>query len=294
VRLRLLGSAAGGGFPQWNCGCANCAGLRNGAVAARARSQTSAALSADGERWFLLHASPDVRAQIESLAPLAPRAPRGSPIAGVLLANADLDACLGLLSLREGTPLVVVATRRVLADLRACSFARALERSTGPVEWRALELGESAPLDDEGHVRVTALPVPGKPPFYAARAASPEDNVALVLKEARSATSVVWAPTVARRDAALERALRETDLALFDGTLFRDDELARQGLGPRTARQMAHWPVGESLPWLARLARRRVLVHVNNSNPILREDSPERRQVEQVGVEVGHDGMDLL
>src|SRR2546430_434559 len=169
--IRVLGSAAGGGFPQWNCGCDNCRGARDGSVRAAVRTQESVALSADGEHWFLLNASPEIRQQIESFPGLWPRRPRHSPIAGILLNNGDLDHCLGLLSLRESHPLVVYATESVRAGFcEGNVLYRTLQRFPDQVRWRTLRAGVEETLDlpgggDSG-LRVTAVPVPGKRPLH--------------------------------------------------------------------------------------------------------------------------------
>src|SRR5688572_22146456 len=170
MRVRVLGAGAGGGVPQWNCACRVCRAARADTQAVRPRSQASAAISRDGRIWFLLHASPDVREQIESFAPLHPRGTRDSPIGGVLLANGDLDACLGLLSLRESQPLAIYATGAVTSGFRdANAMARTLERFPGQVTWRRLELGVAMPLldgaGDPSGLEVTAYPVPGKVPL---------------------------------------------------------------------------------------------------------------------------------
>lgn len=292
MRVRLLGTAAGGGFPQWNCGCPNCRGVREKAIDAEPRTQASCAVSLDGRRWFLLHASPDVRAQIESFPPLWPTAGRASPIAGVLLANGDLDACLGLLMMRESTSFSVWGTSQVLDDFRGCTMAKTLQRRPDQVTFCALEPGRAVALADG--LIVEAVPVPGKPPLHLAEArpGSPLDNAALVLSDGK--TRVVWAPTVAEPTAALEQAVRSADAVLFDGTFFTDGELAELGLSTRTARQMAHLPVSESLPWLAAAPGRRILVHLNNTNPLLRADSEARKRVSEAGIEIGFDGMEVF
>jgi pyrroloquinoline quinone biosynthesis protein B len=303
VKLRVLGSAAGGGFPQWNCGCANCSGLRAGTLRARARSQESVALSADGERWFLLNASPEIRAQIESFAPLWPRAKRHSPVSGVLLTNGDLDHCLGLLSLRESHPIRVWATetvRRGFAEPNA--MVRTLERFPDQLRWTALALGRELPLVDldgaETGLFVTALAIPGKLPLHLERSAtpSPEDNVGLRIRDARSGAVLAYLPAVAGPSPAVTAAVAGADCLFFDGTFWSSDELIEAGLGTRRAEDMAHWPVGGaagSLEYLAKLSGRRILIHVNNTNPLLRDDGSEQSAARAAGVEIAHDGLEL-
>jgi len=275
VKIRVLGSAAGGGFPQWNCGCANCLGARAGTLKTRARTQESLAVSADGDSWFLINASPEIRQQIESFAPLWPRAQRHSPIAAIVLTNGDLDHCLGLLSLRESHPLVVYATEPVHAGFtEGNALYRTLERFPRQVEWRALVLGREVPLGSDGSgLYLTAVPAPGKLPLHLERhrQPSPDDSVGLVIHDRRTAGRLAYFSGVAGRSPQLDGALADADVIFFDGTFWSSDELIAAGLGTRRAEDMAHWPIGGaqgSLAFLASLrARRRVLIHVNNTNP---------------------------
>lgn len=300
--IRVLGSAAGGGFPQWNCGCALCRRARSGEGSARPRTQSSAAVSADGEVFFLLDASPEIRAQIEACPPLWPRGLRGSPIAGVLLDNGDLDHCLGLLSLREGHRFRIYATERVRRGFTVLNVLyRTLERSPDQVTWRRLALGLEAPLlrpdGAPSGLSVTAVAVPGKVPLHLAGCAAPhpEDNVAFHVREQATGRSMLYAPSVGGPVPALEPLLREADVVFFDGTFWSSDELTSLGIGKRRAEDMAHWPVEESLPVLAASpARRRILTHVNNTNPILIDGSPERRALAAGGIEVAFDGMEVV
>jgi pyrroloquinoline quinone biosynthesis protein B len=297
VQVRVLGSGAGGGVPQWNCGCENCREARAGGLVAP-RTQESVAISADGVSWFLLNVSPEVRAQIESFAPLHPRAPRHSSIAGLLLTNGDLDHCLGLLSLRESHPLVVHATESVRAGFVTENVLyRTLERFPGQVTWRTLVAGQEQPLGDTP-LTVTAIPAPGNLPLHlkGLRPASPDDNVGLVVRDTRSGRRLAYFTGAAGPSPDLVRAVSDADLVFFDGTFWSSDELIAAGLGTRRAEDMAHWPLSGpdgSLAFLAGLRGLRVLVHINNTNPILREGSAERRAVEAAGVQVGFDGLEL-
>ncbi|MGH7354747.1 MAG: pyrroloquinoline quinone biosynthesis protein PqqB [Candidatus Rokuibacteriota bacterium] len=304
MRIRVLGSAAGGGFPQWNCGCANCRGVRAGSMKALPRSQESVAVSADGAQWFLLNASPEIRQQIESFPSLHPRAPRHSPLAAVLLTNGDLDHCLGLLSLRESHPLVVYATDRLRRGFTEGNVLyRTLERTPEQVTWRALKAGrEEALAGRDGRssgLSVEVVPVPGKPPIHLERAfaADPEDSVGFKIRAAASGRVLAYFSGVAAVTADVRKALDGADCVLFDGTFWSDDELPSQGLGGKRAAEMAHVPIGGpggSLASLAGLAAsRRIYIHINNTNPILREDSPERAAVTAAGWEVAWDGMEV-
>jgi pyrroloquinoline quinone biosynthesis protein B len=302
LRLRVLGSAAGGGSPQWNCGCANCVAVRAGHASIEPRTQASAAVSGDGRQWFLLNVSPDIRTQIEAFRALHPRRLRDTPIGGAVLTNGDVDACLGLFILREDQPLVLYASEPVERGLREHNaLTRTLERRPGQLTWTRLRAGEVVPLvGTAGPSGLTIEPVavPGTVPLHmkGLAAPSPDDNLALVLRDAHG-HSIVYAPTTAAPTALLDERARSADAILFDGTFFRDDELTSLGLTTRSARDMAHWPLGGpegSLRWLADLpCRRKVLTHINNSNPILRTDSPEREALAAAGVEVGFDGLEV-
>jgi pyrroloquinoline quinone biosynthesis protein B len=300
--LRVLGSAAGGGSPQWNCGCANCTGVRAGHASLQARTQAAAAVSADGRQWFLLNVSPDVRAQIEAFPALHPRRLRDTPIGGVVLTNGDVDACLGLFILREDQPLVLYASEAVERGLREHNaLTRTLERRPGQLTWNRLRAGEVVPLvgaAGPSGLSLEAVPVPGTVPLHlkGLAAPSPEDNLALVLRDERG-RSVMYAPTTAAHTPLLDERARAADVVIFDGTFFRDDELTSLGLTTRSARDMAHWPLGGpegSLRWLAQLpCGRKILTHINNTNPILRADSFERAELTAAGVEVAHDGLEV-
>jgi len=262
------------------------------------------AVSADGAAWFLLNASPEVRQQIESFPPLHPRALRGSPIRGILLTNGDLDHCLGLLCLREATPLVVYATERVREGfVEDNAFARTLDRFPGQVVWRTLKPGREEELGGEdgapGGLALEAVPVPGKVPlhFEGRREPHPEDNVALRLRDAATGRRLAYCSGVGALGPAVDRALAGADVVFFDGTFWSSDELIALGIGTRSAEAMAHVPVGGphgSLRGLAGCAAtRRIYIHLNNTNPLLREDSPERAAVEAAGWEVAWDGMEV-
>jgi pyrroloquinoline quinone biosynthesis protein B len=302
MKVRVLGSAAGGGFPQWNCGCEHCLLARQGSSRVRPRSQDSVAISADGERWFLLNASPDVHAQIARTPALHPRRSRHSPIAGVVLTNGDLDHTLGLFSLRESQPLALYATAHVHGGLDHDAMLRTLQRFPGQLKRHALELDREislvGPDDEPSGLTVVARGVAGKPPVHLMGTLAPsvEDNVALFIRSAGGRT-LAYASTVAALDEALLAALAASDVVLFDGTFWSSDELSARGLGTARAEDMAHQPVGGPRGSLARLGAlsgpRRIYTHINNSNPLLLEDSAERAAVLTAGVEIAVDGLEL-
>ncbi|MEP6653868.1 MAG: pyrroloquinoline quinone biosynthesis protein PqqB [Myxococcales bacterium] len=301
MRLRVLGSAAGGGFPQWNCGCPNCEGVRSGSIRAVARRQESVVVSADGQSWFLLNASPEIREQIESFSALWPRQPRHSPIEGIVLTNGDLDHGLGLLSLRESHPIEIYATeavRRGFTDGNV--FYRTLERFEGQATWRILSLGATRALGSAASaLSVTAFPVPGKRPIHleGRGPASDEDNIGLLIRDAVTRKTFAYVPAAATWTGILDEMLAPVDAVFFDGTFWSSAELVTTGVGNKRAEDMAHLPVGGPDGGMARLARlpgkRRVLIHINNTNPLLREDSPERAQTDAAGIELAFDGMEL-
>jgi pyrroloquinoline quinone biosynthesis protein B len=308
MRIRVLGAAAGGGFPQWNCGCPNCRGVRAGTIRARPRSQESVALSADGEHWFLLNASPEIRAQLESFPPLHPRAPRDWPVAGIVLTNGDLDHCLGLLSLRESHPLVLYATDLVRRGFTERNVLyRTLERFEGQATWRRLEIGREIELTVDGRssgLAIRAVAAPGKAPIHlegleGLSTKGDEENIGLVITEQRAAkrTTVAYFSAAGGVTSAVREAASGADCLFFDGTFWSETELVDLGLGGKRAADMAHVPIGGadgSLRALADVAaRRRVFIHVNNTNPILREDSPEAAAVRAAGWEVAEDGMEI-
>ena len=303
MQVRVLGSAAGGGFPQWNCGCSNCRAARAGDADVEPRTQECVAVSADGSHWFLLNASPEIRAQIESFSGLHPRGPRHSPISGIVLTNGDLDHCLGLLSLRESHPLQLLATRSVERGFREGNVLfKTLQRFDGQLTFRALELEQSQPLalpdGTPSGLTIEAVPVPGKLPIHLERGGkpSPEDNVGVLIREPARDRTLAYFPAVGGPSVALTAALHRANCVFFDGTFWSSDELPGAGLGTKRAEDMAHWPVGGaegSLGLLRELRGRRILIHINNTNPILRASSSEAAELTAANVEIARDGLEL-
>ncbi len=299
MRVIILGSAAGGGVPQWNCRCPNCLDARHDA---RGRMQSSVAVSADGESWVLLNASPDLRMQLAAHHELWPRGVRGSPIGSVVLTDGEIDHTLGLLLLRESaTRLPVYAPGGVTALLSdEWPLYRVLSAYAG-VEPRTLEEGRPVTLADGAGtplgISCVATAVARRPPRYARTASSQAFDVGLRLTDERTGGTLAYVPTAGAMDDAVRRVAGGADLLLFDGTFWSDDELAAAGVEAPTARAMGHLPVGGpsgSLQLLPRLdAKRVVLVHINNTNPILCRSSAERVRVEAAGIEVGEDAMEF-
>ena len=304
MKIKVLGSAAGGGFPQWNCGCPNCRGVRGGELKARARTQESIAVSADGDNWFLLNASPEIRTQIEGFTRLHPRGPRDSPIAGILITNGDLDHCLGLLSLRESHPLQIYATAQVRRGFtESNAFYATLERFPGQTTWRTLVPGEELELKfldgRTSGLDVQTLSVPGQPPLHLRGrfAPGPEDNVAFRIRDRANGRAMVYMSGAAAVTPAVLAAIDGTQCVFFDGTFWAADELIALGLGDKRAEDMAHLPIGGQAGSLVHLANikapRRFYIHINNTNPILREDSAEHAAVEAAGWRVAYDGLEF-
>jgi pyrroloquinoline quinone biosynthesis protein B len=280
IRIHILGSGAGGGLPQWNCVCSNCAAARTGKI--EPQTQSSIAISADSEEpqiWWLINASPDLPRQIENTPQLQPRtAPlRNSRIAGVLLTNADIDHALGLLLLREQEePLVVYAadeTRGALAWLNDV-----LARFCG-IEWREIS-ADFQPLDGALSFRAIELP----------------HSVAFQFRSHASGATALFAPSVSELTEQLRDAVQDSDVVFFDGTFWTDGELAKVRSGARSAHEMNHLPISDgSLDFLRQSrARRKIYTHINNTNPILMPGSRERAQVEQTGIEIAPDGLEII
>jgi pyrroloquinoline quinone biosynthesis protein B len=292
----VLGSAAGGGFPQWNCRCPVCQLAWSGDGRVRFRTQASIAVSGDGEAWVLINASPDLPQQLRASKALHPRgALRGSPIKAVVLTGAEIDQVTGLLSLRERQPFAIYATAATLAALADNSMFDALAADV--VERRPVRPGERMSLP--GGIEAELFTVPGKVPLYLEddnpeTATETPANVGVQLTQGRA--RMAYIPGAATVTDAMKARMAEAGALFFDGTLYRDDEMIVQGAGTKTGRRMGHMPVGGpdgTLAALGRIAGRRILIHINNTNPILVDGSPERIEVERQGWEVAEDGMEI-
>ncbi len=297
MHIILLGTAAGGGFPQWNCACPVCRTARHDPAAAVPRSQSSVAVSADGDHWFLLNASPDVRAQLALLPAVEAVAagPRQTPIEGVVLTDAELDHTLGLLLLREGGSVAVYASGAVAATLEDDSRILPVLRAFADVPLATLAEGVPVALrhrdGKQSGLTVEFFAVPGHAPRFA-RTRSPGDAAGVLLRDGAGVCAYV--PGCGALDASLADRLSGLDLVLFDGTFWSDGELAAVTGGSRSARDMGHLPIsgpGGSLEILPHLGSRVVYVHLNNTNPVLIEHSPERAAVVSAGMAIGADGM---
>ncbi len=307
MHVRVLGSAAGGGYPQWNCNHPNSRRARSGDPAAPARTQSSLAVSSDGDDWVLFNASPDLRQQINDNAILHPRRGlRDSPIQAVVLTNADVDHVAGLLNLRESQPFNVYATQRVLDVLAANSIFNVLNPQF--VGRRPMRLDEDLVLrgagDRELGIVVHPFAVPGKVALWLEDASKgenfgsvEEDTIGLEVKEADGRTAFFYLPACARMTTQLAARLEGAPLVFFDGTLWVDDEMVRDGVGVKTGQRMGHMSLSGDDGSIAAFRRikvgRKVFIHINTTNPVLASDTPQRREAEAAGWEVAYDGMAL-
>jgi pyrroloquinoline quinone biosynthesis protein B len=304
MRVRVLGAAAGGGFPQWNSNAIGCRRARAGDPHAKPCTQASVAVSADGDRWFLLNASPDLRQQIEAAPCLHPRGEvRSSPIAGVVLTGGDVDAIAGLLTLRERHRFTVYGTARIHQVLDANPIFEVLARDV--VERRCVTVATpmvlALPDGSPSGLTVELFAVPGKVPLYledatvAPSIVEGEETVGAAIGD--GVRRCFFIPGCAGMTDALAQRLEGADLVLFDGTLWTDNEMLRAGLGGKTGLRMGHMSISGPNGTLAAFStlkvRRKILLHINNSNPILLGDSPERETVEAAGWEVAYDGMEI-
>jgi pyrroloquinoline quinone biosynthesis protein B len=301
----VLGSAAGGGFPQWNSNAPACRRARYGETGAKARTQTSLAVSGNGDDWFVLNASPDLRLQIEATPALHPREGlRSSPILGVVVPGGDVDAVAGLLHLRERHRFVVYAPSRVLAVLAANPIFGVLapdcvQRIELPLDRRVDLAGASS----ASGLAIVTFAVPAKVPLYLETVGEDPvigeegDAVGLEIIDKETARSLFFIPGCAAMTERLRRRLTGSELVFFDGTLWRDDEMIRLGVGAKTGRRMGHMSMSGENGTIEAFydlgVRRRIFIHINNSNPVLLEGSPERRLAEEAGWEIAYDGMEV-
>lgn len=293
-RARILGAAAGGGLPQWNCGCTNCNLARSGKIPAQ--SQSSVAISADGESWAILNASPDIRQQLADTPPLHPTDLRELPLRSVLLTNGDIDHVAGLLTLREQQPFTLFATREIHRVLNENPMFSALRPDI--VTRREVEL--NAAQEIAPGLNATLFAVPGKVPLYlegetVETELEGEQTVGVHLQTADE--EAFYIPGCAAMRPELAKRLEGADLVFFDGTLWQDDEMVQAGLSQKTGKRMGHMsmsgPDGSIAAFEEINIRRKVFVHMNNTNPVLRPDSSEKRAAEDAGWEIAQDGMEI-
>jgi pyrroloquinoline quinone biosynthesis protein B len=296
MKILVLGSAAGGGFPQWNCACRACSRARAGDPAAQPRTQVSVAATADEVHWLIIGASPDLRQQILQTPALFPQSgARHSPIEGVVLLSADVDGIAGLLVLREQQALRIFAPAPILEILAQNQIFSALDSRI--VERH--ELAPNTPVLAAPGLTLTLLPMPGKIPLYQENRNSvvAEPGATYAAKLEADGRCAIVAPACADYSSTVQESLAPADVLLFDGTLFTDDEMIAEGVGQKTGRRMGHMPVSGADGSLVKLAEhpgRCIYLHINNTNPMLLDDSPQRAEVHAAGVEVAHDGMEII
>ena len=304
VKIRVLGSAAGGGFPQWNCNCPNCLGLRAGTLKARARTQSSIAVSGgSGPESVLVNASPDILTQLQAAPGLQPgRAIRDTALAAIILVDAQVDHTTGLYMLRESNrPWPIWCTESTYRDLTSGNPVLGVLTHFCGVDRRRIHLHDEFAIEAVAGITWRALPVASKPAPYSPNREAPVsgDNLALVIKDANTGRSVVYAPGLAAIDPALWRAMQAASCVMVDGTFWSDEEMIRLGVSRRHARDLGHLPqsgAGGMLEWLDRLppSSRKVLIHINNTNPILDESWPQSLELRRRGIEVAWDGMEIV
>jgi len=306
--IKVLGSAAGGGFPQWNCNCRNCVAVRAGEPGFKARTQSSLAVSRDGESWVLLNASPDLRQQLNQTPELHANPKHGlrhSPIKAAVLTNGDVDHVIGLVNLREAQPFSIYGTDRVLDIIKSNTVFQVLAAPLVP----RIPLALDTPMALEGAggdlgLTVEAFAVPGKVALYLEDASAGDDfgtqegdTIGLKISDQATKKSFFYVPGCATIDEALARRLKGASMVFFDGTLFTDDEMIEQGLLGKTGARMGHismsGPSGSIAAFSQLEVGRLIYVHINNSNPALDENSAARKAIEGAGWEVGYDGLEV-
>ncbi|HID82099.1 MAG TPA: pyrroloquinoline quinone biosynthesis protein PqqB [Chromatiales bacterium] len=300
--VRVLGSGAGGGFPQWNCNCRNCKGFRSGKIKASSRTQSSITVSADGENWVLFNASPDIRAQLESFPPLQPgRAVRDTGICAIVIVDAQIDHTTGLLMLREHTqPWDIYCTESVQQDLTSgFPIFNILGHFRG-VNWHEIKTDQSSFTIPQAEGLVfTAVPLKSEAPPYSPHRHNtvPGDNVGMRIEDTRTGKNLFYAPGLGVMEDHVKQYMEEADCVLVDGTVWTNDEMSHEGISDKLATEMGHLDQsskGGIKDILSSLERpRKILIHINNTNPILDEESPQRAQLTEAGIEVSYDGMDI-
>jgi pyrroloquinoline quinone biosynthesis protein B len=300
--VHVLGSGAGGGFPQWNCNCVNCKGVRDGSVQARPRTQSSIAISANGEDWILFNASPDIKKQMDDFPALQPcRAVRDTAITAIVITDAQIDHTTGLLSLREHTaPWEVYTTDAVKQDLTTgYPIFNILSHFRGINHHEIATDQSSFTIPTAEGLVFTAVPLKSEAPPYSPHRHNtvPGDNIGMKIEDTRTGKNLFYAPGLGEAEPHVLEYMRNADCVLVDGTVWTDDEMANEGISNKRAQEMGHLDQsskGGIMDILKEMERpRKFLIHINNTNPILNENSPQRKTLEAAGIEVSYDGMDI-
>ncbi|MGP4771507.1 pyrroloquinoline quinone biosynthesis protein PqqB [Acinetobacter oleivorans] len=299
--IYVLGSAAGGGFPQWNCNCPNCHGVRTGSIQAKARTQSSIAVSENGTDWVLLNASPDIRQQLFEFKAAQPaRKLRDTGITSVILMDSQLDHTTGLLTLREGCPMNVWCTEMVHQDLTSgFPVFNMLKHWNGGLQYNEINPKQAFKIDGFENLEFLPLIIKSAAPPYSPHRNDPHDgdNIALIIKDHKTQKQLFYAPGLGKIDDQIMQIMQSSDCVMIDGTLWTDDEMQQTGVGTKTGREMGHLYIsgeGGSLCYLNQLSTpKKVLIHINNTNPILNENSSQFAELKANGVEVAYDGMQI-
>lgn len=299
--IYVLGSAAGGGFPQWNCNCPNCHGVRTGTIQAKARTQSSIAVSENGTDWVLLNASPDIRQQLFVFKAAQPaRKLRDTGITSVILMDSQLDHTTGLLTLREGCPMNVWCTAMVHQDLTSgFPVFNMLKHWNGGLQYQEINPKQAFKINGFENLEFLPLIIKSAAPPYSPHRNDPHDgdNIALIIKDHKTKKQLFYAPGLGKIDDQIMQIMQGSDCVMIDGTLWTDDEMQQTGVGTKTGREMGHLYIsgeGGSLSYLNQLSTpKKVLIHINNTNPILNENSSQFAELKANGVEVAYDGMQI-
>lgn len=301
MKIRVLGSAAGGGFPQWNCNCPNCQGLRQGTLKARARTQSSIAVSTDGRHWVVFNTSPDIRAQLEAFPAIQPKQGlRDTGIAAIVFMDSQIDHTTGLLMLREGCPHEVYCTDCVYEDLTSgFPILSMLTAWNGGINRHRISAGEPFNIPAIDGLLITPIFLTSKAPPYSPHRNNPQpgDNIGVLLTNQANGKSLFYAPGLGAIEPHLMPFMQQADCLLVDGTFWCEDEMAVTGVGTKLAREMGHLPQSGEDGMIQALKQfpqaRKILIHINNTNPILDEQSWQRQVLNDEGIEVAYDGMEI-
>ena len=303
MRVRVLGSAAGGGFPQWNCNCPNCDGVRKGTINAKRRTQSSIAVTGDNVNWLLFNASPDILTQFQGFPELQPaRSIRDTAIKSVLLMDAQIDHTTGLFMLREGkTPLNIYCTDMVYEDLTTGNPIFNILGHYCGINWKKISMDSLDSFEAEGvpNLKITAVPLSSKAPPYSPHRNNPHigDNIGIQVEDATSGKKLFYAPGLAEIEDQIKPFMEQADCLMVDGTCWTNDEMAKLGIAQKMSLDMGHLPQSDPGGMIEVLrplrASKKILIHINNTNPILREDSSERAVLADEKIDVAYDGMDL-
>lgn len=302
MKIRVLGSAAGGGFPQWNCNCHNCHRLRHKTMNGKARTQSSIAVSTDEKNWLLFNTSPDIRAQLESFPAIQPKeGVRDTGIKAIMLIDSQIDHSTGMLMLREGKPLEIYCSDMVKQDLSTGFPLFKMLEDYCTINHHSVPLdGSSFTIPEIDDLRFYTHSLKSKAPPYSPHRHDPHDgdNIGVIIEQISTGKKVYYSPGLGEIEPHVMDAMQTVDCLLVDGTFWTDDEMPQQGISPKKAREIGHLPqsgAGGMIEVLSRVTKaRKILIHINNTNPILDEDSDQRKTLAEEGIEVAYDGLEII